>query len=59
MKDAVDFLPTDKHKRFLQIDKKQVNDEVKFLHADRHESFLEIDTMIVDGDGEAFPEFPK
>ena len=43
----------------LQYLKKEVSDEVDFLHADKHESFLQIDTMIFDGDGQAFPKFPK
>ena len=30
-----------------------------FLHADKHENFLQIDTIIVDGDGQAFPKLPK
>ena len=43
----------------LQYLKKEVRDKVDFLHADKHESFLQIDTMIFDGDGQAFPKFPK
>ena len=43
----------------LEYLKKEVSDEVDFLHADKHESFLQIDTMIFDGDGQAFPKFPK
>ena len=43
----------------FQYLKKEVSDEVDFLHADKHESFLQIDTMIFDGDGQAFPKFPK
>ena len=42
----------------LQCLKKEVSDEVD-LHADKHESFLQIDTMIFDGNGQAFPKFPK
>ena len=42
----------------LQYVKKDVSDKVVFLPADKHESFLKIDT-IFDGDGQAFPEFPK
>ena len=44
---------------FLQYLKKEVSDEVDFLHVDKHESFLKIDTMIFNGDGQAFPKFPK
>ena len=29
------------------------------MQADKHESFLQIDTMIFDGDGQAFPNYPK
>ena len=36
-----------------------MTDEVDFLHADRDENYLQIDTMIFDGDGQAFPKFPK
>ena len=36
-----------------------MSDEVDFLHADKHESSLQIDRMIFDGDGQAFPKFPK
>ena len=43
----------------LQYLKKKVTDEVDFLHADKHESYLQIDFMIFDGDGQAFPKFPK
>ena len=43
----------------LQYLKKEVNDEVNLLLADKHESFLQIDTIIFDGDGQAFPKFPK
>ena len=43
----------------LEYLKKEVSDEVDFLHADKHESFLQIDTMIFNGDGQAFPKFPK
>ena len=32
---------------------------VDFLHADKHESLLQIDSMILMGDGQAFPKFPK
>ena len=35
------------------------SDEVDFLHVDRHESFLQVDTMVLYGDGQAFPKFPK
>ena len=43
----------------FQYLKKEVSDEVDFLQVDKHESFLQIDTMIYDGDGQAFPKFPK
>ena len=43
----------------LQYCKKEVSDEVDFLHTDKHKNFLKIDTMIFDGDGQAFPKFPK
>ena len=33
--------------------------EGDFLDADKHKSFLQIDTMIIDGDEQAFPKFPK
>ena len=36
-----------------------MSDEVAFLHADKHERFLQINAMIFDGDGQAFPKFPK
>ena len=36
-----------------------MNDKVDFLHADKDEKYLQIDTMIFDGDGQAFPKFPK
>ena len=36
-----------------------MNDEVDFLHADRDENTLQTDTMIFDGDGQAFPKFPR
>ena len=36
-----------------------MSDEVDFLHADNDESYLQIDTMISDGDGQAFRNFPK
>ena len=42
----------------LQYLKKEVSDEVDFLHADKHESLLQVDTDF-DGDGQAFPKFPK
>ena len=44
---------------FLQYLKKEMNDEVDFLHADRDENNLQTDTMIFDGDGQAFPKFPR
>ena len=43
----------------LKYLKKEVIDEVDFLHADKDENYLQIDTMIFDGDGHAFPKFPK
>ena len=43
----------------LQYLKNEVSDEVDFLHAENHKSFLQINTMIFDGDGQAFPMFPK
>ena len=43
----------------LQYLKKEVCDEVDFLHTDKHECFLQTDTIIFDGDGQAFPKFPK
>ena len=42
-----------------------MSDEVDFLHADKNENFIQIDVMIFDagmifdGDGQAFPKFPK
>ena len=41
------------------ISRKKVRGEVAFLHADKDESYLQIDTMIFDGDGQAFLNFPK
>ena len=43
----------------LQYFKKELSDEIDFLHADKHESLLQIDTMILMGDDQAFPKFPK
>ena len=43
----------------LQYLKKEVCDEVDFLLTDKHERFLQTDTVIFDGDGQAFPKFPK
>ena len=43
----------------LQYLKKEASDEVDILHPNNHESFLQIDTMIFNGDGQAFPKFPK
>ena len=43
----------------LQYLKKKVSDEVDFLHLYEHGNFLQIDTMLFDGDGQAFPKFPK
>ena len=39
--------------------KKEVSYEVDFLHVNKHESCVQIDTMIIDGDCQAFPMFPK
>ena len=36
-----------------------MSDEVNFLHQDKPESFLQIDTIIISGDGQVFPKFPK
>ena len=65
MKDKVDFLPADKHQRFLQSNtialvvlgqashitqnNKFAMNEVNFLYADKHERLLQIDTMILMG----------
>ena len=43
----------------LQYHTKEVRDEVDILHANKYESFLQVDTMIFDGNGQAFPKFPK
>ena len=43
----------------LQYLKKEVSAEVDFLHADKHESLLQVDNYDFDGDGQAFPKFPK
>ena len=43
----------------LQNLMKEMSDEVDFLHEDMHETFLQMDTVIFDGDGQAFPKFPK
>ena len=43
----------------LQYLKKELSDEVDFLLTDKHERFLQTDTVIFDGDGQAFPKFPK
>ena len=51
--------PKNKFAIAFQYLKKKVNDEVDFLQADKHKSFLQIDTMIFDGDGQAFPNYPK
>ena len=39
----------------LQYLQKEVSDEVDFLHADKDG----IDSLISDGNGQAFPKFPK
>ena len=43
----------------LQYLKEELSDEVVFLHTDKHESLLQIDSIILMGDGQAFPKFPK
>ena len=43
----------------LQYLQKKVSDEVDLLHLYEHGNFLQIDTIIFDGDGQAFPKFPK
>ena len=43
----------------LKYLKKEVSDEVDFFYGDKHGSFLQIDTITFDGDGQAFPKFPK
>ena len=43
----------------LQYLKKEVRDEVDILRANKYESVLQVDTMIFDGNGQAFPKFPK
>ena len=40
----------------LQYLKKELSDEVYFLCTDKHEGFLHIYTVILDGDGQAFPK---
>ena len=47
-----------RHAQITQNNKCFFN-EVDFLHAVKHEIFLQIDTMILDGDGQASPKFPK
>ena len=37
----------------------ELSDEVDFLNVDKHESLLQIDSMILMGDGQAFPKFPN
>ena len=39
--------------------REELSDEVDFLNVDKHESLLQIDSMILMGDGQAFPKFPK
>ena len=39
--------------------KKEVIYLVVFLHAEKHKRLPQIDTMIFNGDGQAFPKFPK
>ena len=36
-----------------------MSDKVDFLHVDKDENYLQTDTMTFDGDGQAFPKFPK
>ena len=43
----------------LQYSKAQVSNEVDFSNADKHRSFPQTDTLILIGDDEAFPKFPK
>ena len=43
----------------LQYSKEQVSNEVDFSNANKHRSFLQTDTLILMGDDEAFPKFPK
>ena len=43
----------------LQYLKKKVTEEADFLQVDKHESFLQTNSMVFDGDGQAFPKFPK
>ena len=43
----------------LQFREKLVSDKVDFLPADKDEIVLQNDTMIFDGNGPAFPNFPK
>ena len=43
----------------LQDLEKELSDKVDILNADKHENFLQIGIMIFDGDGQAFPKFPK
>ena len=37
----------------------EVSDKIDNLNADKHNSFLQIHTMILDGNGQAFPKFQK
>ena len=39
--------------------REELSDEVDFLNVDKHESLLQIDSMILMGDGQAFPKFPN
>ena len=36
-----------------------MSDEVDFLNVDKYESLPQIDSMILMGDGQAFPKFPN
>ena len=36
-----------------------MSDEVDFLYADSDENYQQTDTMTFDGNGQAFPKFPK
>ena len=49
----------DKFTVSLQYSKEQVSNEVDFSNANKHRSFLQTDTLILMGDDEVFPKFPK
>ena len=42
----------------LQYLKKELSYEVDVLHADKHESLLQVDSIIFDGFGQAYPNYP-